>query len=87
VQNPSGAYAFLNFVLRPEISAQITNQIHYAAPIELARQFIDADLLNDPVIFPNPALLAKAELIRPLSDQGEALYQDVWNQFLATPRE
>lgn len=86
-QNPAGAYAFLNFILRPEISALITNQNYYAARIELARQFIDPELLNDPVVFPSADLLTKAEMIRPLSAKGEALYQDVWNQFLATPRE
>ncbi len=81
--NPSTAELFLNFLLSPEINAQIANQNHYATPNEAAFQFIDPDIRNDPKIFPPSDSLKNMEIILPLSAQGQALYDRIWAQFLA----
>jgi spermidine/putrescine transport system substrate-binding protein len=76
------AEVFLNFLLRPEISAQIVNQNYYATPNEAARPFIDPEILNDPAIFPPDEDLANAEVYLPLSPEGDKLRTDMWKQFL-----
>jgi spermidine/putrescine transport system substrate-binding protein len=83
--SPAAAELFLNFLLRPEISAQIANENHYATPNEAAMPLIDPDVLNDPVIFPPPESLQTMQIIMPLSPQGQALYDQLWEQFLAAP--
>lgn len=77
------AELFLNFLLRPEISAQITNQKYYATANEAARAFIDPAILNDPIIFPLNRTLENAEIILPLSSAGQMLYNDIWTRFEA----
>lgn len=85
--NQSGAESFLNFVLQPEISARITNETLYAAPVDLARDFVRPELLNNPMIYPTPDMTAQAEIILPLSPAGENLYQEIWNKFLTASRQ
>jgi spermidine/putrescine-binding protein len=76
------AELFLNFLLRPEISAQIIDENFYALPNEAAYPLIKPEVLNDPAIFPPAKALEKGEIILALSPAGQALYNKVWNQFL-----
>jgi spermidine/putrescine transport system substrate-binding protein len=77
------AEIFLNFILRPEISAQIVNQNYYATANEAALAFINPGIVKDPVIFPPNQALKKAEIYLPLSAEGQALYQEIWQRFLS----
>lgn len=77
------AELFLNFLMRPEINAQIANQNLYATPNEAAFPFIKPEILNNPVIFPQQAAMKNAEIILPLSARGEKLYNAAWARFLA----
>ena len=78
------AELFLNFLMRPEINAQIANLNLYATPNEAALPFIKPEILNNPVIFPPQADMKNAEIILPLSTRGEKLYDATWARFLAT---
>lgn len=77
------AELFLNFILEPEISAQIVNGNSYATPNEAAYPFIDPELLNDPVVFPPNEDVIKGEIILPISAEGLQQYEAIWEQFLA----
>jgi spermidine/putrescine transport system substrate-binding protein len=77
------AEIFLNFILRPEVSAQIVNQNYYACANEAALPFIDPEIINDPVIFPPNQTLKNAEIYLPLSADGQELYQAIWGRFLS----
>lgn len=77
------AEIFLNFLLRPEISAQIINDSLYAMPNDAARPFIDPEVLNNPIIFPPETALAQAEILMPLSPAGQQRYDDIWTRFLS----
>jgi len=79
------AELFLNFLLRPEINAMITNENHYATTNSAAYDFIEPDILNDPLIFPSNSDLNKAELVLPLSPEGQKLYDEIWERFTGTP--
>ena len=81
--NKYTAELFVNFILRPDISAKIVNEIVTATANEAARPFIDPQILNDPVIFPPDDALKNAEIILPLSPAGQKLYDDIWERFMA----
>ena len=81
--NKRTAELFLNFLLRPEISAQIANELYYANANEAARALIDPDVLNDPLVFPPEDALRNAEILLPLSPEGQALHDDIWARFMA----
>jgi spermidine/putrescine transport system substrate-binding protein len=78
------AEVFLNFLLRPEISAQIVDENYYATANEAAHAFIDPKILNDPVIFPSNDVLKTAEIYLPLSPQAEEFYQQIFERFMAS---
>jgi len=76
------AERFIDFLLRPQISAEIVNNIYIPSPNEAARPFIDPEILNDPVIYPPEVDLQNAEIILPLSDEGVRQHDRVWQQFM-----
>lgn len=79
--NRPTAEVFLNFLLRPEISAAITNEMSYPSPNEAAMPLVAPALRSDPVIFPSQEALQGAEVILPLSPEGVRLYEELWRRF------
>lgn len=51
-RNVDEAHEFINFVLRPQVAAGITNYVWYGSPVEAARPYIDEEILNNPGIYP-----------------------------------
>lgn len=76
------AELFLNFLLRPEISARIANERHFAISNEAAFPLVKPEILHDPVIFSPSAALKNAEIIVALSPAGQKRYADLWQQFM-----
>lgn len=77
------AERFLDFLLRPEVAGAIVNESYYAAPSEAAAPFIKPEILNNPLVYPSTADLAKAEPSLPLSNEGEALFEAMVTRFFA----
>jgi putrescine transport system substrate-binding protein len=50
--NVKNAHAFINFLIRPDISAQITNYTQIATMVVDAKPFIEKKLLENALIFP-----------------------------------
>jgi len=50
--HPDNAHKFINFILRPDISAAISTFRKYPAPNLAARKLIDPALLADPMVYP-----------------------------------
>ncbi len=63
VDSPSKytAEVFLNYVLRPEVNAQIVNDLWYATANEAAEPYIDEEILADPAIYPSPDVMSRLE--------------------------
>ena len=57
--HPEAAHRFLNFILEPRVIADITNEIHYANDNLASTPFVDPNILNDPAIYPTPAMAAR----------------------------
>jgi spermidine/putrescine-binding protein len=78
-KNPSLAHAFIDFLLRPEISARLVNVLRYPSTNGAARAHIKAEILNDPGIYPAADVMDRLEWIR---DVGEAsdLYDAIWTE-------
>jgi putrescine transport system substrate-binding protein len=50
--HPGNAHIFLNFLMQPEIIAELTNKILFANANKASRPFVKGEILNDPVIYP-----------------------------------
>jgi len=56
-KNPAAAYKFINFVLRPDIIADITNYVAYANPNTGATKLQDPEISNNPGIYPSQDIM------------------------------
>jgi putrescine transport system substrate-binding protein len=63
--HPDAAYAFIDFLLQPEVIAAITAYVGYANPNMAATSLLDPEIANDPGIYPPAEVVAK--LIDPVS--------------------
>lgn len=56
--NPENALAFMNFVMEPQITADITNYVWYANANSESLPLVDPEISGDPAIFPPEEVLA-----------------------------
>lgn len=64
--HPCSAHTFINFILDAENGAALTNWNYYASPNEAATEFIDPDVLEDPIVYPTDT--SKLEFIADTGD-------------------
>ncbi|MBL8344817.1 MAG: polyamine ABC transporter substrate-binding protein [Rubrivivax sp.] len=56
---PSNAHKFINYVLRGDVHAGLTNKVFYANPNTASRPYIKPEVAANPTVFLPPAELAK----------------------------
>tara|TARA_R110000824_G_scaffold366730_1_gene555486 strand:- start:95008 stop:96108 length:1101 start_codon:yes stop_codon:yes gene_type:complete len=57
--NPEAALAWINFTLQPEIEAANSNYVAYANPVPASKEFMDAEVKDNPAIYPSDEVMAK----------------------------
>lgn len=82
-RHPENAHAFINYILEPEVAAQIAVAVQYATPNEAAKKLLDADYLNNPVVFPPADVIAKCESSSYLGEEVTRLRDEAWSRVLA----
>jgi spermidine/putrescine transport system substrate-binding protein len=80
------AELFVDFVLRPEISAAIVNESHWATPNDMAEEFLDPRIFDDQSIFPPFDQLKNAEIILPISAETQKIYDQIWDRFFSASK-
>ncbi len=60
--NLNNAHAFINFLLRPDIIAIMTNELGYSNANKDSMPFLDEDMQNDPLIVPDKQILQKLKI-------------------------
>jgi putrescine transport system substrate-binding protein len=56
---PGNAHKFMNYIMRPEVAAGLTNKVFYANANAESRKFIKPEVASNPTVFLPPAELAK----------------------------
>ncbi len=79
--HPVNAHRFINFILRPEIHAGLTNKLCYANPNLAAHKFIRPELVNDPAVFLPPVDRARMVSPAPLNNDMRRLMARVYTTF------
>lgn len=69
-KHPDNAYAFINYFLKPEVSAALTNELGYATANKASLANVKPDIAKDPAVFPDAANLQK--MVSPDSFSNEA---------------
>jgi spermidine/putrescine transport system substrate-binding protein len=76
--NPEGAYAWLNYLYQPQVSAQLTQRMGFAPVTQTAIDQLPAAVRQDPVKFPSAEVLGRCETMTPLPSAVSALYDQYW---------
>lgn len=78
--HPDNAHKFINFILRPEITAAITNYVAYANANKEATPLVDAEVRNDPGIYPSQAVMERLYLADVLPLRYERKRTRAWTR-------
>lgn len=76
----SAAYAFINFVLRPDISRAIALYTHYPTTNLAAQKLLPAAIRNNPVVYPSKDIMKRGQFQTDLSEETLALYEKYWEE-------
>jgi len=81
--NPEAAQAFIAHVLRPAVIAGITNHTRYPNAVPTSRPLVDADVRDDPNIYPTPEMIARTFTVTGLAPAAERARGRSWSRFKA----
>ncbi|EHM02248.1 putative putrescine-binding periplasmic protein [Acetobacteraceae bacterium AT-5844] len=81
--NPDAAHAFINFLLRPDVMAGITNHVRYPNAVPAATPMVDEAVRNDPNVYPTPEMLTRTFAVTSLAPAAERARSRSWNRFKA----
>jgi putrescine transport system substrate-binding protein len=76
----ANAYRFIDFLLRPENIAAITNAVGYANAVPASRPLVKKEILDDPAIYPPAAVLAKEFQVPPAAPDYERDRTRAWTK-------
>ncbi len=78
--HPDAAHKFLNFILDPKVIAEITNDIYYGNDNLGARPYVRKIILDDPAVYPPPAIRARLYLPAELGSDYDRQRTRVWTR-------
>ncbi len=86
-QHKYTAEVFINFVLRPEMSAKIANYLWYANTNEAAREFTDPEILQNASLYPPEEVKDNLESSGYFGGvEAVAIYNQIWAELQRLPR-
>ncbi|MCY1426075.1 Putrescine-binding periplasmic protein SpuD [compost metagenome] len=76
--NPDGAHAFMNFLMKPEIMAEITNEVQFPNGNAAATELVDEAIRKDPGIYPTQETMAKLYAFPDLPAKVQRVMTRTW---------
>ncbi|MBC2656301.1 polyamine ABC transporter substrate-binding protein [Pseudomonas sp. MSSRFD41] len=73
-------YAYMDYLLRPEVMADISNHVHYANGNQQADSRVDPAIKGDPKIYPSPAMMDKLFALQAMPLDIDRLRTRLWNK-------
>lgn len=80
VKHSKEAYAFINFMLRPENAAQNAEYIGYATPNAKAKALLPEDITSDRAFYPSDETMKNLEVYSNLGQYWLGVYNDLYLQ-------
>jgi spermidine/putrescine transport system permease protein len=78
-KNIKAAETFMNFILEPEISLEISKEFPYANPNKAAQALMDEDMLSDIAIYPPVESVKTGEHLKDIGSSAE-LFDKIWSE-------
>ena len=74
------AHEFVNYVLRPEVSASIAEAVTTATPNAGARRLLPAALRDDAILYPPPEVESRGEWFGAIPAPAQRLRDRIWTE-------
>jgi putrescine transport system substrate-binding protein len=74
------AYQFINFILRPDVIAEISNSIYYGNDNIASRPLVDPRILGDATLYPTPEIEARLYRSAEVSAATERIRTRTWTR-------
>ncbi|MFN9586295.1 MAG: extracellular solute-binding protein, partial [Pseudomonadaceae bacterium] len=78
--NEDGAYAFMNYLLQPEVMAAISNHVKYANGNTKADALVDPALKADPTVYPPEAVMDKLYTLEAMPLKIDRVRTRIWSK-------
>jgi putrescine transport system substrate-binding protein len=85
-KNVDNAYKFIDYIMRPQVHASLTNQVFYGNPNAASKPFVKPEIANNPVVFPPASELKKMTMPRTLSREAQRVQTRVFTSFKANAK-
>lgn len=82
-RHPDNAHRFIDFLLRPQVMATITNYVAFANPVPASFPLLDPEVRNDPGIFPSPEVLERLRSPAELAPAEQRARTRAWTRVKA----
>ncbi|HEY8540327.1 MAG TPA: polyamine ABC transporter substrate-binding protein [Steroidobacteraceae bacterium] len=80
--HPNNAHIFINYMLRPEVIAAVSNYTNYANGNAKATELVDEEVRNDPGVYPPPEVRAKLAPDLTDSEETTRVMTRLWTRFM-----
>lgn len=76
-ENKELANKFINYILRPNVISEISNEIYAANPNIASKSLLDKNLLNNKLIYLDAKTMKKAEFVKDLGKNND-IFMNLW---------
>jgi putrescine transport system substrate-binding protein len=78
--HPEAAYRFINFILRPDVIAEITNAIYYGNDNIASRPLVNPHILGDETLYPTAEIEARLYKSAEVNAATERIRTRTWTR-------
>ncbi|MCU0967292.1 MAG: polyamine ABC transporter substrate-binding protein [Rubrivivax sp.] len=82
-KNVANAHKFIDYIMRPEVHASLTNTVFYGNPNAASKPFVKPEIASNPVVFPSAADIGKMTMPKALSNDIRRVQTRVFTSFKA----
>jgi putrescine transport system substrate-binding protein len=79
--HPKNAHKFIDYILRPEVHASLTNKVFYANPNFASRKFVKPEVASNSTVFPPPEVMSKMIAPKAINNDIRRLMTRVYTSF------
>lgn len=76
--HPNNAHVFINYILRPDVTANIQNYVSYASANLKAKELVNPEILNDPRVYPSPEVQATLYSLAVIPPEVDRIFNRAW---------
>ncbi|WP_018150190.1 polyamine ABC transporter substrate-binding protein [Leeia oryzae] len=80
-KHPENAHKFINYILRPDVAAGISNEVYYANPNTKATPLVNKEISSDPNIYLSDALKKQLVAKKVIPAEEQRLLTQYYNKF------